>query len=562
MDYFSRRINQPMRIAILIKEFENLSNWELRIINEIKNNPRLELSLLIQDGRVGDQNQNSLKNKIRRFVSSGNFWGKLLFKIQGLVEEKLFKEIKTVDKEKTITFLQTIDTIKVSPKRKGFLDIFNDSDADRIAAYKPDIILRHEFNIIRGPILTRSAKYGIWSFHHADNSINRGGPVGFWEIVLRQEAIGVTLQQLTPELDGGLVIDKAFFNIHRSFLKTSTLAFEGSVSLLFKNIEKLLRGEYSPTKSMVYSNPLYRAPNVRYTLNYMWQFYGYSFLKLKNLALYKFLGTREDCWTLFIGKGNFLDATLFRLKPVKLPKDEFWADPFLFEYENQDYVFFENYSYTTKRGKISCGKIEKGQVVNVELVLDLDYHLSYPFIFKEAGEIYLMPETEENKRLEIYRCIDFPTKWELVTTAFEGEMVVDAHFYDDENNKKWLFLNKKVDKATVPENELFIYQVDSIRLNRLIPHSQNPILIDARTARNGGAIFRYGNAVYRPSQRNIDARYGKALNINKIKKLTIDDYVEEHVMTVEPNFHKGLDLMHHLHQTENGFVIDAAYKRK
>jgi len=45
-----------MKIGILIKRFEKLSNCELRIIDGILNNQQLELSLLIQDGRVGNEN--------------------------------------------------------------------------------------------------------------------------------------------------------------------------------------------------------------------------------------------------------------------------------------------------------------------------------------------------------------------------------------------------------------------------------------------------------------------------------------------------------------------------
>lgn len=94
--------------------------------------------------------------------------------------------------------------IYLKPKRKGFLDIFSSSDAERIKSYNLDIILRHKFGVIRGDIL-QSAKHGIWSFHHADNSIIRGDPTGFWEILFCQPSVGVILQQLTPELDDRLV---------------------------------------------------------------------------------------------------------------------------------------------------------------------------------------------------------------------------------------------------------------------------------------------------------------------------------------------------------------------
>lgn len=407
-----------------------------------------------------------------------------------------------------------------------------------------------------------SAKYGIWSFHHADNTINRGGPTGFWEILLKQSSVGVTLQQLTPELDGGLVIDKGYFNYHWSFVKTNRMILEASVSILFKNIKQLQAGSYSPTASLVYYNPLYKTPSFKYMIIYMYRFYFKAGGKLFERGNYLLFGKRYSCWTLFIGKGVFLNSTLFRLKPVDLPKDEFWADPFIFNYKDENYVFFESYNYSTKIGKISCGKIKGRQLVDIADVLDLDYHLSYPFVFEENGNIFLMPETSANNRLEIYKCIDFPNKWELYSTAFQGESVADATFYKDKDNQKWLFVNKRDDPNSPVGSELFIYRVDSYNLKNIEPHSKNPVIINSKIARNGGAIFEVGEEVYRPSQANIEGVYGRGLNINKINKLTIDEYDEETIVTTFPNFHKGLVSMHHLHQSKGLFVIDAAFRKK
>jgi hypothetical protein len=236
-----------MRIGILIKEFETLANWELRIIDGILKDPSLELSLLVLDGRIGEESPNTFKNRIKKLFKSKNVLGTLYFAFQRKIESKIFREKLSVDKTKILEELSKIDQIGATPKRKGFLDIFHSKDVEKVKNYNLDIILRHEFNIIRGDIL-QASKYGIWSFHHADNSINRGGPPGFWEIVLKQPSVGVTLQKLTPELDGGFVIDKAFFNRHWSYVQTSALVFEASVSLLFKNIRKLQNGEFAPTK--------------------------------------------------------------------------------------------------------------------------------------------------------------------------------------------------------------------------------------------------------------------------------------------------------------------------
>jgi len=551
-----------MKIGILIKEYHNLSNNELRVIEEILNNPKYKLSLLIKDGRVGNKSQTTLKNRVQRLFKSKNMMGRILFNIQVLIEHKLFfKEVFTVDRDEIIKALNKIDVIKIEPERKGFLDIFNDTDVAEVEKYKLDVILRNEFNIIRGSILN-SAKYGIWSFHHADNAINRGGPAGLWEIILKEPSVGATLQQLTSELDGGLVIDKAFFNCHWSFVRNNKLVKEASVSLLLKNLKKLEEGEYTVEKSMVYYNPLYKVPNFYYIMKYIISFYSTFIGKIIERLNSRIFGIRYNCWSLFIGRGDFLTATLFRLKPVKMPKDEFWADPFLFNYKEKDYVFFENYSYKTKKAKISCGIINGFELKEVKDVLKLDYHMSYPYIFRDGSEIFLMPETNDNNRLEIYKCLEFPNKWELFSTAFDGEKVSDAFFFDDEKSQKWLFINKELNTYSTGDNELYIYKVDSIKLNKIEGHKQNPVIIDARTARNAGSIFKYKNQDYRPSQANVDGIYGRGLNVNKIKKLTIEEYIEETVVTVKPNFYKGLNSVHHLAQKDNLFVIDAGFKKK
>ena len=93
-------------------------------------------------------------------------------------------------------------------------------------------------------------------------------------------------------------------------------------------------------------------------------------------------------------------------------------------------------------------------------------------------------------------------------------------------------------------------------------HKQNPVIINSEKARNAGCIFKYKDSLYRPSQSNIDGIYGRALNINKIEKLTIDEYLEKNIITIFPDFEKNLIAIHHLHQSNNMFLIDAAYKKK
>ena len=55
------------------------------------------------------------------------------------------------------------------------------------------------------------AKYGIWSFHHDDERVVRGGPPGFWEFMNKIPSNGVILQRLTNSLDKGIILKRVHF---------------------------------------------------------------------------------------------------------------------------------------------------------------------------------------------------------------------------------------------------------------------------------------------------------------------------------------------------------------
>jgi len=524
---------KKLKIGILTRDMEKWENWEHKILKGILEHPDLELSLFIKDER----------QKTRpREKSTRNFFANVLFALQIKIESRMYKSPKTADTKEFIDKIKNTETADIS--------------SDTIKSHNLDIILQLEFGSVQEKVIN-SARYGVWRFHYGDYATNRSEPTGFWEIANNEPCCGVTLLQLPKDSDSELVIDKAWFNWHRSFLKTADNLKEQSVVLLFKNINKLLSsGKFQTEKSLSYYNRIYKNPTLRYMLKYMFT----AYLKALLFAFRKlFSKKRERCWALFIGKGSFLEATLYKINSVSMPADVFWADPFLYEHENQFYVFFENYPYKTKRGKISVGKVtEDGKngysVVEVQDILDLNYHLSYPQIIEEDGEIFMMPETSENKRLEIYRCIHFPDKWELYSTAFEGEEVIDTTYFRDDIGDKWLLLNKGWP-------ELHIYKIDNLKLENITPHKLNPVIIDCKRGRNGGEIFKYENEYYRPSQINTHGIYGKGLQISKIKKLTLDEFEDEPVISIYPNFKKGLVGMHHLHQFGDNFVFDGCYGR-
>ena len=162
-------------------------------------------------------------------------------------------------------------------------------------------------------------------------------------------------------------------------------------------------------------------------------------------------------------------------------------------------------------------------------------------------------------RSGIYRATDFPYKWELYSTAFEGVELADVNFFRDELGKAWIFFSKGFWFDL--NSDLYIYQIDSLKMDTLYPHLQNPVIIDSRIARNGGKIYKRDGKYFRPSQRNVNGNYGFGLNINQILELTLEEYKEEKIVSAYPSFMPKLTGFHHVDSHEKFFIIDAAKRR-
>ncbi|MCK5468647.1 MAG: hypothetical protein KAI99_09060, partial [Cyclobacteriaceae bacterium] len=310
-----------MKIGILINDLDCLLDWELRVINKIIEHKKLKLELIIRDGRKVDRNQSKLN------------LGRILFEIQVFIEKKLLKNYIVSNKEKKINTSTKIKTIYVHPQRRGVIDILTDEDANNIKKQKLDLIIKLGFDIIEGPVIDIS-KHGIWALNHSEDSIYPVNVAGFWEMALKQSAVCVTLEQLTANAETGLLIDKAYFNRHWSFVTTNTRILEASISILFKNINKLLSGDYT-SNTVVNNHKLdYKYPNLLNVVKYSLGFYIRVISILLSNINYRLFGIRIECWTLFIGEGDFSHSMLSKLNPVTLPKKEFWADPFIFNYGN------------------------------------------------------------------------------------------------------------------------------------------------------------------------------------------------------------------------------------
>ena len=201
----------------------------------------------------------------------------------------------------------------------------------------------------------------------------------------------------------------------------------------------------------------------------------------------------------------------------------FYADPFLFEHDGQCHLFVEELPNATGTGVIShCVRDRSGAFSRPAPVLKTQFHLSYPYVFKHDGEIWMMPEQSAAGGLDLYRCVNFPDTWVHARRLIDGR-IHDATLFEHDG-RLWIAAGCEAYQSSTWDG-LSLFWATSL-LGPWQPHARNPVIIDARSARPAGPLWRQGEALYRPAQ-DCSGGYGGALTLKRITTLTPDAFTEE-----------------------------------
>lgn len=547
-----------LRVGLLIDSNE-VPLWVVKMINLIVSGGHSQIVLVIKNNFVPVKRSFS-----STFIQSFN---NLLFILQSRIDRKIFKANPDAFKRTDITpLIGDAAVLNVLPVSTSLSDRFRDEDLEVIASHNLDVILRLGFKILRGGILN-AAKFGIWSFHHGDNTINRGGPPGAWEVLESWGDTGAVLQILTEDLDGGIVLDRTFAKTdEKSINRNNNSSYWKALSMIPRNLKKLhaMGGEKflaqvtaQNSTPYFYYNKLHLTPTNGELLCLNAKKFVSKVMSKLNTLFYK------PQWILMyrLSKSEKVSQSFYRFEKLFPPRDRFWADPFVIFKDDLYYIFFEELLYNNNKGHISYFTIDNaGNVTAPVKVLEKEYHLSYPFVFENNGEYYMIPETEANQTIELYKSTDFPFKWEFQNTLMENVFAVDTtiHFFDD---KFWMFCNIKENEGASNLDELFIFYADDIRSKNWKPHAMNPVVSNVKRARPAGKIFEYHGQLYRPSQ-NSSKHYGRGMHIGKIITLNELEYVEETMQNIYPNWDKRLISTHTLNFEKRLTVVDGLYNRR
>jgi hypothetical protein len=224
------------------------------------------------------------------------------------------------------------------------------------------------------------------------------------------------------------------------------------------------------------------------------------------------------------------------LANIAPPVDRIWADPFPVELDGAYYVFVEQ-QLRGQNGTLGYIRLyDDLSFSDFHPVLEKDYHLSFPHVFTTeengAESWYMIPESNENGRISLYRASRFPDSWEFVRDIIADARAVDSAILE-KDGRFWLFTSRQTD-ATSLNDSLFIYYSDSLASGEWKPHAKNPVIVGRGFSRMAGRIFRDSDgSLVRPAQSCV-REYGERTVLRRIVSLTETDYGEETIATISP----------------------------
>lgn len=223
-----------------------------------------------------------------------------------------------------------------------------------------------------------------------------------------------------------------------------------------------------------------------------------------------------------------------------------YADPFILDVTDTTIkILVEEMPSHIHKGIITKLVVDRKtfSVIEKKVILELSYHLSFPFILRKNSEVYIIPENGKSGPLAMFR-YDEATETCSYVKDICKDIIWDAslcELYD----APYLF------GATVNDNQLDIYYYDENQ-ELFVPYQT--ILSDKPDCRLAGDPYMWNDEVYYPAQL-CDKYYGRAVVIKKLVHKDEKFYAIPFRTITSP--HKDLTLGMHTLNTYKGIsVID------
>lgn len=248
---------------------------------------------------------------------------------------------------------------------------------------------------------------------------------------------------------------------------------------------------------------------------------------------------------------------------VPLPQKKFvtQADPFLYVHQGKNWLFYEKQNLTDMKGSLWCINLDEAGAKPMK-VLEEAFHLSYPQVFRYGKYTYMMPETRNAQEVRLYRCVQFPGKWEKVETLFEfpavDTTIVKGMQEEAESAETEFFV------FSYREECLEIYACETEKEHfRFLKKERIYRSEPSKMLRPGGFSFEENGKLYRSAQ-DCSEYYGRELLIKEITRLDENGFEERECYRLSPENLKlpGVNPIgiHTYNRNEQYEVIDVLHK--
>lgn len=541
---------EPLRIGVMLDSWR-VEAWTARMLEIISQSSYANIELLIFN--ADPQFAGGILNRLRE--NAGRWLYRLYMRLERLVCRPRPSAFESVDLKQ---LLGDVASMTVMPRRKRRCDFFPADAVSQLKSHDLDVIIRSGFGLLKGDVLT-SARMGVWSYHHGDNRVLRGGPSGFWEVFKGWPVTGSILQILTEKIDDGTILARSWSSTNLfSVVNNRNKYFWKSMMILPRKLEELYR--FGPEEFLerveplndrlfFYDNRMFRPPS---NCQFVSAFFAHMWRSASRVA-YR-LVFREQ-WHLMFRKAADISTSFWLYKTLNLEGDCLRADPFVIEEEGRYYVFFEEVPAKSGKGHIAVAVLDgEGALIETRKVLERPWHIAYPCVFDWNGQRYMAPDSSANGSVDLYRCESFPDKWVFDKTLIANIQAADPTLFEY-SGKWWMFASVKEHSATSYWDEVSLYYADSPLSDDWMPHPANPVVSDARKARPAGGIIKREGRIYRVSQ-NCTRGYGYGMNLHEITALDENRYSEKDVCSMEPNWDSSVTGLHTLGWCGGLTVID------
>ncbi len=242
------------------------------------------------------------------------------------------------------------------------------------------------------------------------------------------------------------------------------------------------------------------------------------------------------------------------------PLTRWAADPFLVCDDGKYYLFaelgtkyFENRGYSF--GSIAYKRVGVKYPTFWHKCIQSKTHMSFPNVFRQDGEFYMIPESYRSGTVTLYKAVKFPNKWERIKTLINDGYFVDTDIFEFKGET--YLLTYRI-KCRPFRSELYVLKNGTFELHSTVEDVEGTFRLGGKVRINDGNVY-----VYTQDSR---ISYGKGLFLNKLI-ITEKEHLFERIQSFDcsefTQFHTTKRTgLHTLNFCDDYCVIDVMYDHK